>query len=246
LLRRDGEIIDDLADRHCPIQEPLILDPTWGAGGIWRGSRHYPQVRLDIEPKPKATHCASWLDLPSLFAAGTFQLAVVDVIFVDDVGGTSRRYQRYVSPRQGETGASVAERIGPLLAVVRAVLDPKVGTVLWKFQDINHANAVLYLTHELRLAALERGWRVCDYEPALARSLTEDPKWINQHLSPRTLTYWYVLHPGPRCPGNGTPRPRNHRCVVCGTPFLGRADALTCGPRCRRRLSRQQRREIEL
>jgi hypothetical protein len=229
----------EVVRRHCALDDPHLLDVSWGKGRIWRRSGFDPAVRLDIRQLPRVTHRANWLDLPKLFPCGSFDLAVWDPIHVPDVGRTSVRYARYAAAEAPVKGKSILPLVSPFQAAVRPVLDPTSGTLIIKVKDINHARRVHWQVRRLLDLAEDIGWLACDQDLSLG-PLTDDPKWQMQYLAPKYWSNWLVLHTAARCPGRGVRRPRARRSEMCGKPFRGRADAVTCSARCRKRRQRDR------
>jgi hypothetical protein len=239
LLRPQGVLLGELIRLHVGVNDPHLLDASWGYGLVWRRSSFYPTARLDIRNLPGVTHEASWLELPRLFATGAFDAAIWDPIHVPDASATSARYARYVADQAPVRGESVLPFVEPFLVAVRPILDASSGTLIVKLKDINHAGRVQWQVRRLLEVAERLGWLACDEDLSLG-TLTDDPKWQVQHLTPKCWCSWLVLHTAPHCPGHGIPRPRARRCAnpECRLPFRGRADALTCSDACRQRRHR--------
>ena len=234
----DEYFLDSLIRLHTALDDPIILDCSGRASSLWKG-RLRPSSVLDLRPFPGVTHVGNWLSLPTLFAAGSIDCAVWDPIHAPDAGKRGR-YARYVADEAPVKGKDVVQLFRPFLEAVRPVLDPHRGTLVVKIADVNHANGYRFQAADLWRIAQELGWRACGRVSTSRPPAGDDPKWIAQFSLPTGVTDWLVFHVAARCPQRaGLPRPRNHRCLVCGKPFRARADAKTDSPACRKALSRR-------
>lgn len=230
--------LDSLIRLHTALDDPLILDCSGRASGLWQG-RLRPSFVLDIRSFPGVTHVGNWLDLPTLFAACSIDCAVWDPMHAPDAGKKGR-YGRYRAEEFLVKGKNIVPLYRPFLEAVRPVLDPLRGTLICKIAELNHGNDYAAQAFELWRIALDLGWRYCGRVCIPRPPSGDDPKWIAQFSMPVGATDWLVFHVAPRCPQRvGLPRPRNHRCLVCGRPFRARSDAKTHSPGCRRALSRR-------
>jgi len=235
----DEYFLDSLIRLHTALDDPIILDCSGRASGLWEG-RLRPTFVLDIRSFPGVTHVGNWLDLPTLFAANSTDCAVWDPIHVPDAGKNGR-YARYRADDFPVKGKTIVPLFRPFLEAVRPTLDPQRGTLICKIAELNHGNGYAAQAFWLWRIALELDWRYCGRVCISRPPAGDDTKWISQFSMPVGATDWIVFPAAKRCPQRrGLPRPRNHRCLVCGKPFRGRADAQTHNPTCRKALSRRR------
>jgi hypothetical protein len=232
--------LDSLIRLHTALDDPIILDCSGRASGLWL-ARLRPTFVLDLRPFPGVTHVGNWRDLPALFAPKSIDCAVWDPIHVPNANPRGR-YGRYVADEAPVKGKNVVHLFAPFLVAVRPILDPHRGTLVVKMADINTANAYQWQAFELWKTAQDLGWHLCGRVGVERPPAGDDPKWIRQFSMPTGVTDWLVFHVAARCPQRiGLPRPRNHRCLVCGKPFRARSDAKTCSPAHRQALHRHVR-----
>jgi hypothetical protein len=156
------------------------------------------------------------------------------------LAGSSRGYgTRYgtLSGAEDLDGPNIIPLFRPFLCAARSVLRDEQSLVVAKIGDVVRSNRRQWQPLEFLLAARELGYQPCEQEPLPVRGFPYDPKNVHQfHL--RSRTYWIVLHLGPSCVGPGIGVAHVCAAPACGRPFRGRADALTCSPRCRQRRKR--------
>jgi hypothetical protein len=211
----DVQLLRTVLTLHA-VGDPEILDVCANVGVMWRGlERHYRITRMDHELFPGLDLVGRWQDLPMLFLIRRFDVVAFDPPHLTQGGhglvGNSRGY-----------GARYSTFVGA------PDLDgPNIG-------DIVRSNRRQWQPLEFILAARELGYTPCELVPLPLRGFPYDPKNIHQlHL--RSRTYWIVLHAGPSCMGPGIGVARVCVAPGCGRGFHGRADPLTCSPRCGQR-----------
>ena len=99
--------LDSLIRLHTALDDPIILDCSGRASGLWQG-RLRPAHVLDLRPFPGVTHVGNWLQLPSLFPPKSIDCPVWDPIHAPDAG-KGGRYGRYVAdeaPVRGKTSCT--------------------------------------------------------------------------------------------------------------------------------------------
>jgi hypothetical protein len=227
------------------VADPEILDVCANVGVMWRGlERQFRVTRMDRQPFPGVDVVGRWQDLPLLFPAHCFDVVAFDPPYLTQTGlglaGSSRGYGvRYGTQSGAEdlSGPNIIAFFRPFLSAARTVLRDDRSIVVAKIGDVVRSNRRQWQPLEFIMAARELGFTAYEMEPLPVRGFAYDPKNIHQfHL--RSRTYWIVLHGDSTCVGPGVAVA--HVCVApdCGRPFRGRADALTCSPRCRQRRKR--------
>jgi len=224
--------------------EGLVLDASWGGGGIWSRAllERYRPTRLDARPETQPDVVGDWNRLGDLFVPSGFRTAVWDPPHISDAGdglvGEASWGSRYGTRDPGLRADSVCHLFAPFLASVRTVLDPRRGTLVVKLADQVHQGELQWQPFELRRVALELGWYACDYQVRV-RTQPIDPKWVRQRHIRRSATFWLVFHTGSRCPSRGLDLVRVCAAAEDGHVFRPRRrDQITCDDRCRQRLRR--------
>ena len=225
------------------VPNPRILDASYGRGVMWRRLPYRP-VRLDVRAELDVDLVGSWCDLARLFPPASFDVVVWDPPHLTDAGqgiaGAAEWADRYGTHTAGLRGASIAPLFGPFLRAARAVLEPAHGIVLVKVADQVHDGAQQWQHVELIVAARALGWTACDYAIKTRAGALDDPKWRHRRHVRKPWSFWIVLRPGSACSGPGEALVRV--CQSCGQAFRARrADAQTCGARCRQRRRRARR-----
>lgn len=239
----DAGIIGQLFALHY-VEEPVILDATWGGGRMWKGCPYQPTTRFDVRPMPGVDVVGEWSQLPDLFLPHSFAAVVWDPPHQTD-GGTHALgggwADAYGTAGAGVRGHPNINHLYPgFLSAARAVLHPADGTLLCKIADQTHGGLQHLQAVDFVLACRAAGWTVCEMVPKMRRPGPLDPKWRRQYHVRKAWSYWICAHPGPRCPAVGVALVRE--CEGCGRPFRARrVDARTCGTACRMRVHRARR-----
>jgi hypothetical protein len=106
--------------------------------------------------------------------------------------------------------------VGELLDVARDVLDPVRGTLILRLaEQVRLGTRKLQPFRVVQLAEAQ-GWTVCDAYVLAGASMPDAERPHSHHLP--SPVYWLVLHPSPRCPGEGVVPPLRTRCAHCGRP----------------------------
>jgi hypothetical protein len=240
LRSSDAGILSQLVGLHYS-HEPVILDATYGAGGIWKGCPYQPTARFDARSLPEVDVIGEWRQLPDLFEPGSFQVVVWDPPHQTDGGDRALGgawAKTYGTAGDGVRGFPNINHLYPgFLEVARAVLQPQVGTLLVKIADQTHRGVQHLQAVDFVLACRAAAWTVCEMIPKMRRPGPIDPKWRRQLHIRKAWSYWICAHPGPRCPAVGVSLVRT--CEGCGRAFRStRRHASTCGTPCRMRLYR--------
>lgn len=240
-MTADGRLLRTLLTLHA-VADPEILDVCANQGVMWHGLEPYFRVtRMDREPFPGIDVVGRWQDLPQLFGTRRFDVVVFDPPHLTQTGqglaGNSRGYGARYGTHAGAAdldGPNIVPLFRPFLVPARSILRNEHSIIVAKIGDVVRSNRRQWQPLEFILIARELGYTPCELEPLPIRGFPYDPKNIHQfHL--RSRTYWIVLHAGPSCVGPGVGVAHVCAAADCGRPFRGRADALTCSPRCRQR-----------
>jgi hypothetical protein len=239
----DGRFLRTLLALHA-VPDPEILDVCANRGVMWRGlEQHFRVTRMDRDNHPGLDLVGCWQDLPSLFPTRRFDALAFDPPHLTQAGHglVDSVYGERYGTRAGVVdmdGPTIIPLFRPFLEAARAVLRDDRSIILAKIGDVVRSNRRQLQPLEFILAARELGFQPCELEPLPLRGFPYDPKNVHQfHL--HSHCYWIVLHAKPPVcvgPGAGVA----HICAApnCGRPFRGRADAITCSPRCRKRFQR--------
>lgn len=152
---KDHEALRALTEIHAP-KAKLLLDCTWGKGGIWRGWSDPPFhiIKSDIDPYGKPDLLADYFNLP--FLAETADVLVWDPPHLEDVGKNS-----LMAKYNGHATLSVSASAPWFIMQARRVLRPG-GLLLTKIADSVHRGLFSMAHTDVCFSASGGGFTVVD------------------------------------------------------------------------------------
>jgi SAM-dependent methyltransferase len=198
----DAALLDKMLTFY-PNWPPLfILDCTYNAGRMWKGSRYAQTVvGMDINPAVKP-HLVDDNRTMSSIRDEVCDVVVYDPPHVPNQGRDNKKdfVERFgLNVKAGkDEGWSLGHTHLPVLQQCKRVLKPK-GLVLAKVCDYVHNHRYTWGLCDFIAAVKAAGMTPCDLIIKTRKGPIVDPKWKVRHHVRRCHVYWVVCRNGDCC-----------------------------------------------
>ena len=196
----DSDLLEAMLSFY-PVIEPVpILDATYNAGRIWRGSSRRV-VSMDIDPQFKPDIAADNRDMP--IPDESFAVVVYDPPHVGPQGRdkSSKRFDVDF----GATAACGKEHdwnlsylYPPFLDEAMRVLKPE-GLLLAKVTDMVNNHRSKWAHCDFMRMAADAGFTVCDLIVKVREGPMTSTKWKRAHHARKRHCFWIVCRKSDRC-----------------------------------------------
>ncbi len=198
----DAGLLDRLLDFYPASPVQTILDCTYNAGRIWKGSRFRGLITsMDIDP----AHEPDLIDDNRIMGEvpdKSFDVVVYDPPHVPNQGrDRSKDFQKRfgLTSRAGKAdGYSLDSHHQAVLVQCRRVLKPG-GLVLAKIADYVHNHTFHWSSHNFVAACRTVGLTPCDCLVKVRAGPIQDPRWQTRHHARRCHVYWIVVRNANTC-----------------------------------------------
>ncbi len=201
----DGELLEAMLTFYPTIDPEPILDATYNAGRIWRGSKRRV-VSMDIDRKYKPMIVGDNRKMTGVRSA-TYGTVVYDPPHVGPQGRDKSRKRFDV-----DFGATVecgkdqywnlSYLYPPFLAQARRVLKPN-GLLLAKITDMVNNHKSKWPHCDFMRMAEEAGLTVCDLIVKVRVGPMMSTKWKEAHHARKRHCFWIVCRNGDDCERQG-------------------------------------------
>ena len=200
---KDVEAIDILISIHCAVHEPKILDCTYNAGKMWKGSRYTP-TRMDIDVQHTLDVVGDCTHMP--FADQTYDIIVFDPPHLPVAAASahsSRIWERQygiTATGVGREGDNVSGMFLPFLLEAKRVLKQG-GVILAKIADLVHNHRYQWQQVDFINSVRQSQMTPCDMlikcDPSAGN--LQSSKWANVKHLRKAHCYWIVVRNSAKC-----------------------------------------------
>ena len=197
----DGDLIEAMLAFYATIKPEPILDATYNAGRMWKGSKR-KVVSMDIDPQHNPTYLCDNREMPGV-PSKKFGVVVFDPPHVGPQG-RDKSVKRFdvdfgATMECGkEHGWTLSYLYPPFLAQAKRVLKPD-GLLLAKITDMVNSHRSRWAHCDFMRMAEEAGFTVCDLIIKIRNGPMMSNKWKTAHHARKRHCFWIVCRNGESC-----------------------------------------------
>jgi hypothetical protein len=197
----DGELIEAILGFYPTIKPTPILDATYNAGRIWKGSKR-KVVSMDIDPQYNTDIVCDNREMTGV-KAKSFGVVVFDPPHVGPQG-RDKSVKRFdidfgATMECGkEHGWTLSYLYPPFLKQAKRVLKPE-GLLLAKITDMVNSHRSRWAHCDFMRMAEEAGFTVCDLIIKVRTGPMMSDKWKVAHHARKRHCFWIVCRNGDCC-----------------------------------------------
>lgn len=199
--KSDGELIEAILSFYPTIDPEPILDATYNAGRMWKGSKRNVWS-MDIDPRYKTMIVGDNREMIGV-PSGNFGVVVYDPPHVGPQG-RDKSVKRFdidfgATMECGkEHGWSLSYLYPPFLAQAKRVLKPE-GLLLAKITDMVNSHRSRWAHCDFMRMAEEAGFTVCDLIVKVRTGPMMSTKWKTAHHARKRHCFWITCRNGDCC-----------------------------------------------
>lgn len=204
----DCQLIEAILQFYPTIEPHPILDSTYNAGRMWKGSKRQV-VSMDIDPRHKPMILGDNRVMTGV-PSNKFGVVVYDPPHVGPQG-RDKSVKRFdvdfgATMECGkEHGWTLSYLYPPFLRQAKRVLKPE-GLLLAKITDMVNSHKSRWAHCDFMRMAEEAGFTVCDLIVKVRKGPMMSTKWKNLHHARKRHCFWIICRNGNSCERNGCER----------------------------------------